>query len=513
MRPPRLRRNGAARTPTTTGRLGGALRTEVGLRVVFADDDARLRLGDGVVELDPKSVRGGGKHRKHPPQVDVLVGGDASLRGRDGRRLVQATAAQENVALARLETSPGPARPFLAPSVSPTRFNPIGFQRDVARDTLMAHIGSDAGPTTVLQELLRRRTGQVAVPDELPRIVAGPAEPHASTDIYRHLGMIDTPDLHGDACAQATWVVRIAALGVPVLAELSEAARRLLHPELARLVSESTVGDLLDPWRRDRISVLQRGCALANHASAPTWRRLAAQLGLPVAPPTSVSVLLATNRPDALLDAARRFTAFSYPNRELVVGLHGEGFPHDISQRLRDTVEQPLTVVKVGSERNLGQVLNELTTAASGDVVSKMDDDDLYSHTHLLDLLDALRYSDATLVGKGSEFVYLEEIDTTIRRLPNGAESRSRSIGGGTLMISRDDLRSLGGWQQAPRAVDQRLMDDVVAAGGRIHRTHGYGFVLMRGTDGHTWSSDVDYFLRQSVRQWPGLATEEAGIT
>lgn len=481
---------------------------------MFADEDARLSFGDGVIQIDTGTLRRAAKDRKHPPRVDVLIGHEQSLGGRQGQRLARAASAQQVVVLPGATSDPThqTAAPSPEPSVSPTHFNPIGFRRDVSAGSLLARIEANAPPPVALSELLRTRTGSGGVPGDMPGILASPPEPHATTAIYDHLGVVDTPDLHDDPYGQATWVVRMAALGVPVLAQLSSTARQLVHPELAHLVTNSTLDDLFDPWRRDRLSVLQRGSALRHHASAHSWRRLAGQLGLAVAAPTSVSVLLATNRPEQLIDAANRFAAFTYPNRELVVGLHGQRFPDDAAQRLRETSDQPITVLRIDSERNLGQVLNELTSAASGDVISKMDDDDLYSQTHLEDLLNAMRYSSATLVGKGSEFVYLEEIDTTIRRLPNGAESRSRSIGGGTLMIARDDLRSLGGWQQAPRAVDQRLMDDVVAAGGRIHRTHGYGFVLMRGVDGHTWSSDVDYFLRQAVRQWPGLATEEAGI-
>ena len=56
---------------------------------------------------------------------------------------------------------------------------------------------------------------------------------------------------------------------------------------------------------------------------------------------------------------------------------------------------------------------------AQGTLLAKVDDDDTYGTEHIWDLVLARHYSGATLVGKGTEFVYLETLDTTVRR-PSG---------------------------------------------------------------------------------------------
>ena len=53
-----------------------------------------------------------------------------------------------------------------------------------------------------------------------------------------------------------------------------------------------------------------------------------------------------------------------------------------------------------------------------------MDDDDWYGKEHISDLLLAASYSNADLVGKGSEFVYLMEEDITVRSLDDTRKTK-----------------------------------------------------------------------------------------
>ncbi len=299
-----------------------------------------------------------------------------------------------------------------------------------------------------------------------------------------------------DDPSHQSWLNEVAAHRVPVLQ--------------GGPFSEAAIREVLDPQARERLGVAQRrellrrrGAGDAGDTPAADARPFAGQ---------SVSVLLATNRPERVVDVIDRVVAQTHTDVELVAALHAP-FDERFTDTLRERMTVPLHVVDASDAPTLGDVLNRATERASGEIVTKMDDDDLYDQEHLFDLLDALDYSGAMLVGKGSEFVYLAEIDTTIRRFPNGVETANRNLAGGTLMIRRDDLRAVGGWQPVPRGVDQALIDDVVTHGAAFHRTHGLGFILNRhGTD-HTWDVPVDYFLQQAVAQWPGLALGEAGFT
>ena len=78
-------------------------------------------------------------------------------------------------------------------------------------------------------------------------------------------------------------------------------------------------------------------------------------------------------------------------------------------------------MIRVDGELTLGDALNAGVETANGELVTKMDDDDYYSIEHLWDLVLALEYSGADLVGKGAEFVYLQWIDLTMRRFMGDA--------------------------------------------------------------------------------------------
>ncbi len=149
---------------------------------------------------------------------------------------------------------------------------------------------------------------------------------------------------------------------------------------------------------------------------------------------------------------------------------------------------------------------------AGGEWVAKMDDDDWYGTEHLADLVLAAGYSGADLVGKGSEFVYLEGSNVTLRRGLGAGEAPSRTISGGTLLVRAAVLREVCGWRGLPRGVDVALIDDVARVGGAIWRTHPFGYLLRRTTGVHTWRIDDNYFLRQSQYQWPGLDLGTAGV-
>jgi hypothetical protein len=66
-------------------------------------------------------------------------------------------------------------------------------------------------------------------------------------------------------------------------------------------------------------------------------------------------------------------------------------------------------------------------------------------------------------------------------------------------------LHSAAGSIEADRA----LLDRVLADGGLVYRTHGFGFVYTRHGDGHTWDPGLDYFARDPVRTWNGLPPYE----
>jgi hypothetical protein len=325
-----------------------------------------------------------------------------------------------------------------------------------------------------------------------------------------YLGVVDHPGLHQSTEHRAEVLVGLAAAGVPVVADgVDNDLTALIGDPMTSVLASGSLADLKDPEARDQLSVRLRRLGLSTGTQAFKWREITGSLGLAAEPLPKVSVILTTNRPDYVEQAIGQVKAQTYPETELVLVLHGDQHTHT-DQELETFHGSPFTVVRVPSKVVYGEAINRGVAASTGSLIAKMDDDDWYSPQHLWDLVHAMDYSGADLVGKAAEYVYLEELDITIRRMVNGSETYgNRNLGGGTFLIKRTTLNNIGGWRRVRINEDRGMIEDVMAV-GTIYRTFGHGYLLNRRPGGHTWTADTDYFLEQASSQLPGCAVDWA---
>ena len=304
----------------------------------------------------------------------------------------------------------------------------------------------------------------------------------------------------------------------------------LLGAELHRLMT-TDMRDL-DPGARELLSIGMRRAALRDHAwsargregpgAFPSWPRSGARRwswrsspgrddpGTFPSEPPPVSILLATRRPRFLPWILAAVAKQTYPRLELVLALHGGPFA-GVERRVAE-LPLPVQVVEVSASEALGAVLNAATTAANGALLAKMDDDDVYGADHVWDLVLAHEYSQAPLVGKHAEFVYLSVADQTIHRVHRRNEDYQGNLTGGALLISRRELDRVGGWKRVRQGVDSALIADFVRTRRRIYRTHGAGYLMVRHGDRHTWDAPDHQLLAEADRVSPGWNPEMAGI-
>jgi len=339
---------------------------------------------------------------------------------------------------------------------------PVAFPQDTAGDERrIDDLPADTRPGARQIASLRRRGRVVLAPTVLER----------SLEAVRCLAKAGTP-----------MVVDGIAVDSPLPSSLVSALQDDFEP--------------IDHRQRELQSIRIRRAAWSAEMKSPT-----------------VSVLLASRRPGDLHGAIEMVAAQRGCDVELLVGLHGSRWEPSVESELESRWGSWLTTERFDEATDFGTVLRTLESRATGEYVAKWDDDDLYGADHLLDLVLAKQYSGAELVGKAAEFVYLEGLDKTIRRLVIGAERFSTTLAGGALLLERDHLRLLGGWPAGTRRVDGLLIDAVLAAGGSCYRSHGFQFILRRRPEGaHTWDASDEYFLEDAVDQWSGLALGSADI-
>lgn len=329
---------------------------------------------------------------------------------------------------------------------------------------------------------------------------------------YHHLA--DVAAYHADAQARAGAVAALAASGAVVrLCDGGVEVAGLLGERLFALLTDPRI-ETASEAEREALSVEMRREALRTHSLRARARQVCEAASVNVEPLPLVSVLLATRRPDRVADAVASVAAQTYPRIELVLAAHGHGFDRARLEALAAGSGKDTRVLAVPAERVLGEVLNDALEHSRGELVTKFDDDDFYGPEHIWDLVLASEYSNATLVGKAAEYVYLEGADRTLRRFRGGAErfGSKLTLAGGAMIIARRDIDAVVGWQPVPSGVDRALMDDVVAGGGRLFRTHGRGYLLVRHAGGHTWEADDEYFLEQAVEVHDGCDLRFAGV-
>ena len=316
---------------------------------------------------------------------------------------------------------------------------------------------------------------------------------------YRHV--VDVQGFHADVASRAGRLARLAAAGVVVHAvDAGDELRELLGSELHSLVATPPGG--LDLAERELHSVGMRRAAMRFHSS---WARDSGNL-------PHVSIVMATKRPWILPDALAAVARQSYPRTELVLALHGNDHALPAVEREVRRLPLPAKVVPVPNGVRLGKALQAASVAAEGTLLTKMDDDDLYGPDHVWDLVLAHRYSQAQLVGKGHQFVYLEASDQTLTCRDGRGESYRAYQCGGTLLIGRRDLQDVGGWRDLAREEDVALERDVIRAGGSVYRTHGAAFMLVRHGRHHTWRAADRHFLLDADKIVSGWAPEMAGL-
>jgi hypothetical protein len=372
--------------------------------------------------------------------------------------------------------------------------NPAGFKRQHRQP--VAHLVAHDDPA--------RLTLRTAKGDKVLDARHGPSE--ADLDGIRrlaavHVGWAGARGPH----AYARVVAGLAMAGVPLVAdEVPAWASALLDPDLTSLLTAGPQ-DLDDILAREAHSIRLRRAALAAHGVAGWHRAAGAAHGLQTTPRPLVSVLLPTRRPEQVAFALRQVARQRGVDLELVLVTHGFT-PAGSDLAAFRTTGAPLTVLEAPGDEPFGAILNRAVRAASGDVLLKVDDDDWYGRDFVGDLLLAREYSGADVVGTPPEFTFVEPLWLTVRR-QDATEAYRPVVAGGTMLMDRGTVAAIGGFRETRRFVDAGLLRAVTDAGGSIYRSHGHGYVLRRGAQGHTWDPGLGYFVgrKLSWHQWRGF--------
>jgi hypothetical protein len=213
-----------------------------------------------------------------------------------------------------------------------------------------------------------------------------------------------------------------------------------------------------------------------------------------------IACLLATMRPDRLEQCLQRFREDVYPDRELVVVIHGDH--HDLG-RYRSLVRdgEAIRILHMGSNHSLGACLNHAAAHTDAPYWTKMDDDDIYGANYLSDAMLYQQTGNHQVFGKPPMFNYLESTDELLwdptwasyaNYVHDAIRSNAALVAGGTLGGRTETLRALRFSELRRGGSDSDFILRCHEAGLAVMSMDGFNFVRYRSkqTGFHTWNMD-----------------------
>jgi len=203
----------------------------------------------------------------------------------------------------------------------------------------------------------------------------------------------------------------------------------------------------------------------------------------------SVSALVPSMRPSQVEFVFATVGRQLNVDLELVLLTHGFQISQDEAQALADKHGvRRFKLLSRPREVPLGACLNLCVEAASGAILTKMDDDDYYAPNYTADLLHALEYSKADVVGKHAHHMHFETSKMTVLRMPHREHQFSRFVMGPTITARREVFEAHP-FEEINRGEDTAFLKAVTTAGGSIYAADRFNFCQMRQAQGHTWNA------------------------
>ena len=219
----------------------------------------------------------------------------------------------------------------------------------------------------------------------------------------------------------------------------------------------------------------------------------------------SVSVVIATCRPDNVKFAIENYRKQVYAEKELLLVLNNAIFDvESIEAQAKDL--NNVRIVQVDGRVTLGESLNRGVEEASGYYIAKMDDDDYYGENYLSDMMLAADFSGAEILGKGTYFVHMKAGNITALRSVASQHEFTDFVAGATLTGRREVLREIR-FPDCTRGEDSSLLAKASKAGCRIYSADAFNMLVVRGTDHqrHTWDIGDSDFLKNCRNIRSGL--------
>ncbi len=223
-----------------------------------------------------------------------------------------------------------------------------------------------------------------------------------------------------------------------------------------------------------------------------------------------VSLLIVSKRPGFLpviLDMVARQT---YRRFEIIIILHGVSTAR-LDPAARDALATAAVVEEAPAEWSLGRCLNEAIRHATGDLLAKIDDDDLYGQAYLAEAVAAWEAGLADIIGKTEAYYYFAQTREVHIRFPGKGLRPTRHLRGQSLLFPRR-FGENPGFRDVSVSEDRLFVTDCLAGGARCYATSRRNLMVRRfGFDAghaHTWMRDDAAIMAETLLVRGGITDD-----
>ncbi|ELI6433937.1 glycosyltransferase [Aeromonas salmonicida subsp. salmonicida] len=311
-------------------------------------------------------------------------------------------------------------------------------------------------------------------------------------------------------------VFEILACGTPVVSTYSDGMKAMLGEHVSIVADKNNaklkIDQLLnDEQSRRRVGHLASRHTLQHHTYKNRLEYIFNHVNkeVPLNNNTSlVSIVMCTNRPHNIDLMINNYLQQDYENKELIVVINTDD--NDLSH-VKDKLSkiQNVKLAQLSAALTLGECLNKAVELSKGDIVAKLDDDDIYGKSYISDAILALDYSGADVVGKDSHLAYVESMDKTFLIREDKDCRFSEFIIGASLVIRRTVFEKVT-FHNKNRGEDSQFLKDCNDKKIAIYSSDIYNYITIRSKNinNHTWKIDDQDFIKNAKFICNGLAKE-----
>lgn len=200
-----------------------------------------------------------------------------------------------------------------------------------------------------------------------------------------------------------------------------------------------------------------------------------------------VSVITCTNKEGSINNILDNFNRQNVDLKELLIIINNNKID-EYKWRNKILEYQNIRIFKIDESTSLGRCLNFGVHKAKHDIIAKFDDDDYYGPKYLSDSIRHFDYTNASLIGKATIFVYFIENKTLAVKDP-GLENRYVNFINGSSFIFKKDLFNFVQFRDVSISEDLLFCIDCIDRGLKIYSGNPYHLVYIRHStlDKHTW--------------------------